>query len=84
MKISWSFLHFLKINTKFLDLPAKDRSSNPQLQAAKEVFASFSVVNDGAERGVKLAHDFLDVARKEGNLQNILQVVGNDKHSLPN
>ena len=81
---SWSFFHLLKINTRFLDLPAKDWSSNPQFQAAKEVVASFSVVNDGAVRGVKLAHNFSDVARKEGNLQNILQFVENDRHSLPN
>ena len=55
--------HLLKINTKFLDLPAKDWSSNPQFQTAKEAVASFSVVNDGAERGVKSTYNFLDVAR---------------------
>ena len=65
-------------------MPTKDWSSNSQFQAAKKVVASFSVVNDGAERGVKLTHDFLDVARKEDNLQNILQVVENDRHSLLN
>ena len=45
----WSFFHLLNINTRFLDLPAKDWSSNPQFQAAKGVIASFLVVNDGAE-----------------------------------
>ena len=79
---SWSFFHLLKINTGFLYLPAKDWSSNPQFQAAKEVVASYSVANDGAERGVKLSHDFLEIARKEDNLQNILQVVENDRRPI--
>ena len=80
---SWSFFHLLNINTRFLDLLGKDWPSNPQFQAEKGIVASFSVVNDGAERGVKLTHNFLYVARKEGNLQNILQVVENDRHLLP-
>ena len=41
-------------------------------------------MNDGAERGVKLTYDFLDRARKERNLQNILQVVENARKALPN
>ena len=45
---------------------------------------SLSVVNDGAERGVKLAHDFLDAAKTNKNFQNILQVVENDRKSVPN
>ena len=45
---------------------------------------SLSVVNDGAERVVKLAYDFLDSARREDNLQNILQVVENNRHAVPN
>ena len=40
-KDSWSFFFLLKINARFLDLPAKDWSSNPQFQAIKEVVASF-------------------------------------------
>ena len=47
-------------------------------------FLSLSVVNDGAERGVKLAYDFLDSSKKEENLQNVLQIVENDRNLIPN
>ena len=36
---------------------------------------SLPVINDSAERGVKLTSDFLHSASKEENLQNVLQVV---------
>jgi len=41
-------------------------------------------VNEGAERGIKLAYDFLDVARKNSNFQDILQIIENDRHLLSN
>ena len=37
------------------------------------------VVNDGAERGVKISQKYLEDARKEEVYQNILQVAENDK-----
>ena len=42
-----------------------------------------AVVNDAAERGVKLVADFKDTTRKEGNLQAILQTVENERARLP-
>lgn len=45
---------------------------------------NMAVVNDSAERGVKLCHDFLDSAKDEARLQNILQVVENNRASNPN
>ena len=44
------------------------------------VVRNLCVVNDAAERGVKLCHDYIDSARKEGNIQSILQVVENNKN----
>ena len=41
---------------------------------------NMAVVNDSAERGVKLCHDFLDSAKDEARLQNILQVVENESN----
>lgn len=81
---SWSFFEIMRLDKEFLHKPISDWESDPGFVAGKEKIHSLSVVNDGAERGVKLAHDFLDSARKEGNLQNILQVVENHRHSLPN
>ena len=42
------------------------------------------MVNDGAERGVKLAYDFIGSPKKEDNFQNILQTVENDRRLIPN
>lgn len=81
---SWSLFTILEIDPGFLDMHPEKWNSDPQYIKAKAVVDSLSVVNDGAERGVKLAHDFLHTARKESNLQNILQVVENDRASLPN
>ena len=48
------------------------------------VVRNLCVVNDAAEKGVKLCHDYNDSARKEGNIQSILQVVENNKNQPPN
>ncbi len=42
------------------------------------------MVNDCAERGVKLTSDFVAVARKEQHLQNVLQAVEHDRNQQPN
>jgi len=48
------------------------------------VVSNLCVVNDSAERGVKLCHDFVNVSAKENRLQNILQVVENNRNDIPN
>ena len=48
------------------------------------VVNKFQVVNEAAERGVKLCHDFLNVARDERSFQEVLQVVENDRRRVPN
>ena len=42
------------------------------------------VVNDGAERGVKISQKYLEDARKEEVYQNYLQVAENDIKLVPN
>ena len=81
---SWSFFHILKLKSSFISLPVKEWPANCDFQEGKRVVDSLSVVNDGAERGVKLAHNFLDAAKTNKNFQNILQVVENDRKSVPN
>ena len=81
---SWMFFKILKLDESFLTLPVKDWESNSAYKEAEEVVSNLSVVNDAAERGVKLCHDFLHSSKKEGNLQNILQVVENCRSRLPN
>ncbi|KAK5901433.1 hypothetical protein CgunFtcFv8_026305 [Champsocephalus gunnari] len=43
-----------------------------------------NVVNNCAERGVKLTSDFAAVARKEQHLQNVLQAVEHERSQQPN
>ena len=81
---SWSFFKILKLDTEFLGKPIEDWEDDQGYVAGKEVVQSLSVVNDGAERGVKLANDFIHTAHKETNLQNILQVVENNRKTVPN
>ncbi len=45
---------------------------------------AMNLVNDCAERGVKLTSDFVAVARKEQHLQNVLQAVERDRNQQPN
>ena len=53
-------------------------------QEAKAAVKTVPVVNDGAEQGVQISHDFLEDARKEEIYQNILQVAENDRDFVPN
>jgi hypothetical protein len=68
----------LQINSSFLHLPVAEWNTNDAyLFSAKNVEA-INVVNDAAERGVKLATDFVDTAQSDKHFQNILQVVEMD------
>ena len=44
---------------------------------------SLPVINDSAERGVKLTSDFLHSARKEENLHNVLNVIEKNQKENP-
>ena len=50
----------------------------------KLVVDKFHVVNEAAERGVKLCYDFLEAAKTENRFQQILQVVENNRFCVPN
>lgn len=43
-----------------------------------------NVVNDAAERGVKLSSDYLSSAKTEKHYQNVLQLVEQDRKQKPN
>ena len=74
----------MKLDQEFLYKPQKDWHNDDGYKNAKLVVNSISVVNDTAERGVKLGYDFLGSAVKEERYQKILQVVENSRHTLPN
>lgn len=78
------FFQILNIDTSFLKVPIQLWNENKAYCDAKKVISNICVVNDAAERGVKLCHDFLSSSKKEDNLQNILQVVENARNEKPN
>ena len=79
----WGFFRTMKMDPSFLESPvSRWHLSVPYLDALK-VVNNLCVVNDAAERGAKLCSDLLSSARKEGNLQNVLQVVENNRKRVP-
>ena len=81
---SLGFFRILRLESEFLKYPSSEWSNRSSYQYAKKVVDAIQVVNDAAERGVKLASDYLDSAKIEENYQNILQVVENHRHLKPN
>ena len=81
---SWTFFRTLEIDSAFLKMPVEDWEEEPSYKNGKSVVSHLCVVNDAAERGVKLCFDFLNAAKLEDGLQNVLQVVENCRSRLPN
>jgi hypothetical protein len=81
---SWYFFHLLKLDSSFLVEEVDDWDTNASYQAAKVNIQAINVINDSAERGVKLSSDFLASARTESHYQDVLQVVERDRKETPN
>lgn len=79
---SFGFFKTLKIDASFLSEPVDTWNNIDSYNKAKSVVENMLVVNDAAERGVKIAYDFIDTAKSEGRFQEILQVVENDRHRV--
>jgi len=54
------------------------------LHEKQAIVDNLKVVNDTAERGVKIASDFIDYAKKEKKYQCILQVVEQNRQQQLN
>ena len=72
------------MDTDFLNEDVKTWPGQPSFGSAKLKTGAINVINDSAERGVKLSSDFLNAARSEEHYQNILQVVEDDRRRMPN
>ena len=72
------------IDTSFFEESADLWKDNETFNNSIEIISSLAVVNDGAARGVKLSRDYICTAKKEGNLQSILQVLVNERNIIPN
>jgi hypothetical protein len=71
---SWGFFKVLKMDVSFLEMPVDQWMNEPSYQMAIKTVKNLRVVNDSAERGVKLGSDFLSAAKIEERYQNVLQV----------
>ncbi|KAG8198493.1 hypothetical protein JTE90_017359 [Oedothorax gibbosus] len=81
---SWFIFHLLKLDSKFLTEDIEMWPECASYQEAAIKLQSLNVVNDCAERGVKLSSDFLAASKGEDHYQNVLQVVEKDRQQQPN
>jgi len=81
---SWFTLQILEIDHEFLAEDVGSRSNFAAYQASVVNVDAMNVVNDCAERGVKLSSDFLAAAKTEEHYQNVLQVVEQDRKQTSN
>ena len=68
---SVKFFNIMSLDPEFLSLPVEIWELDSSFNEAKLKFSNLMVVNDAAERGVKLCHDYIKSSKQEGVLQNI-------------
>ena len=68
----------------FLSLDVSEWPESESYKSAVINVRGINVVNDSAERGVKLSADFMAAARGEEHYQNVLQVVEENRKMRPN
>lgn len=79
------FFKVLGIDTDFFDKPAKDWSTDIEYQKGEDIVSHLKVVNDHAERAIKLMQDYnRNVTQKETHFQNLLLNVEDFRKKLPN
>lgn len=81
---SWYIFHLLQLDPEFLTEDVAAWPSSASYQSSLINLRALNVVNDCAERGVKLSSDFLSSAKGEEHYQNVLQVVEQDRKRQPN
>jgi len=81
---SWYVFHLLQLDPQFLMEDVAAWSNSVAYQSSLINLRALNVVNDCAERGVKLSSDFLSSAKDEEHYQNVLQVVEQDRKRQQN
>ncbi|KAJ8373704.1 hypothetical protein SKAU_G00042840 [Synaphobranchus kaupii] len=74
----------LPLRAPQLRFGTEDWATSAAFPAGAVNVRAITVVNDCAERGVKLTSDFVAAARSEQHLQNVLQAVEHDRSKQPN
>ena len=80
---SWFTFHILQLNPEFLTADVADWPQLAAYQSSVVNLQALNVINDCAERCVKLFSDFLSSAKGEEHYQNVLQVVEQDRKQIP-
>lgn len=80
---SWYTIHILEIDMSFFAEDVESWPGNRAYETSMANVLTVNVINDCAERGVKLSSDFLSSARSEEHYQNVLQVVEHDRKRQP-
>ena len=76
---SWFTVEILKLDVSFLNLPVFEwEETESYTQDNKK---NIKVLNDSAERAVKLTVNFIDKASSEDHFQNVLQVVEKERNN---
>jgi hypothetical protein len=81
---AWFTIKLLKIDSAFMELDTNEWDKSDAYNLSAQNIQSISVVNDTAERGVKLSCDFVGTSRSEHHYQNVLQVVEDNRKQYPN
>ena len=82
--MSLRFFSILDLSHEFLHISADQWAENEEYKSMKQIIENLQVVNEAAERGVKLCHDFLGVTKNEKRFQDVLQVVESSRKQVPN
>ena len=62
---SKTFFSLMKLDLNFLSIPSSLLASTPKYNSTKEVVDGIQVVNDAAERGVKLCYGYIGIAHNK-------------------
>lgn len=82
-KRSKYILNDLKISTSFFSLPPEYWSTNADYIAGKQIVLNLKVINDTAERGIKLFDEYNKVlTNNEEEKQLVLQIIEANRKSL--
>ena len=69
---------------EWLKSDVQDWEKMKDFQSFKDFVCKIDVVNDRAERGVKLIQEYITSAHSESDLQDLLTVVNDERSKLPN
>ena len=81
---SWEFFDILKVKADWLTQPVTEWEESEDYRKARHFVKTVKVVNDAAERGIKLASDYAQSLTKDSEIrQKIFQTVESHRREKP-